>query len=329
MAHRELPFDPCPLFGHRHQQTLFSTLTYWIPEPASEQKVLALDDGDKLVMEVSTPKSWKKTDPTVLCIHGLCGSHLSSYLLRLVNRMNPLGIKMVRFNMRGCGSGKGLAKQIYHSGRSEDVLEAVKRLKQEFPDSPLIVIGFSLGGNIVLKMLGEMGLSGGSYIDQVFAICPSVDLFSSCAMTKEAANGMYGRYFYRRLRADIHELHSMFADLPPVNLPKNLSLYEFDELYTVPRIGYKNIQEYYTKCSSIYLIEDIQIPCKILFSEDDPIVDHRLLDSHDLPSNIEIYKTKRGGHMGFLGNPADPRGFYWLDSLLEDWILESYTNYHK
>jgi predicted alpha/beta-fold hydrolase len=106
-----------------------------------------------------------------------------------------------------------------------------------------------------------------------------------------------------------------------VNLPKNLSLYEFDEMYTVPRIGYGSIHEYYAKCSSLHIIQDIQVPCKILFSCDDPIVSHQSLDSHCLPSNIEIYKTKRGGHMGFLGNPASPRGFYWLDSLLEDWIL--------
>lgn len=322
MAGRELPFDPCPLLGHPHPQTYFSSFRYWIPKPVSEGTIVPLPDGDKVVIESTTPKHWKKTDPTVLCVHGLCGSHLSSYLLRLVNRLTPLGIKTVRFNMRGCGTGKGLAKQIYHSGRSEDVLEAVKVLKKEFPDSPIILIGFSLGGNIVLKMMSELSSSESSLVERVFAICPPVDLMSSALLTKEVAGGMYGRYFYRLLRENVYELHRLFEDLPPIDLPKNLSLYEFDQLYTVPRIGYKSIEEYYSKCSSIHLIGDIQAPCKILFSGDDPIVSHHSLDNHRLPSNIEIYKTKKGGHMGFLGNPASPRGFYWLDSILEDWILE-------
>jgi predicted alpha/beta-fold hydrolase len=319
---RELEFDPCPLLSHPHPQTYFSSFRYWIPKPISEGTIIPLSDGDKVVIESTTPKNWKKTDPTVLCVHGLCGSHLSSYLLRLVNRLTPLGIKTVRFNMRGCGSGKGLAKQIYHSGRSEDVLEAIRALKREFPDSPITVIGFSLGGNIVLKMMGELSSLESSLVDRAFAICPPVDLMSSALLTKEVAGGIYGRYFYRLLRENVCELHRLFKDLPPIDLPKNLSLYEFDELYTVPRIGYKNIQEYYTECSSIHFIEDIQAPCKILFSGDDPIVSHQSLDNHHLPSHIEIYKTKKGGHMGFLGNPASPRGFYWLDSLLEDWILE-------
>jgi predicted alpha/beta-fold hydrolase len=318
---KELPFDPCPFFSHPHQQTCFSTLKYWISHPSSERGVISLSDGDKIVIESNTPKNWKNTDPTVLCLHGLCGSHLSSYLIRLVNRLDPLGIKTVRLNMRGCGSGKGLAKQIYHSGRSDDVLEVVQFLKREFPESPLIVIGFSLGGNIVLKMAGELSSSAQKLIDQVIAVSPPVDLLSSTILIRNAANGLYEKYFYRRLRKDVLELHDLFKDLPPVHLPKNLSLYEFDRVYTVPRIGFSSIEEYYQKASSMYLVDQIEVPCKILFSEDDPIVSHKSLDEHDLPSNVEVYKTKKGGHMGYLGNPSSSRGFYWLDSILEDWIL--------
>lgn len=322
MGSQELPFDPFPIFSHPHVQAWISTSKWWISKPLSKQNFIDLEDGDKLVLESSTPKDWKETDPTVLCVHGLCGSHESSYLMRMVHRLNPQGIKVVRFNMRGCGSGRGHAKQIYHCGRSDDLFEAVKFLKREFPDSPIVLIGFSLGGNIVLKMMGELGSFGGKFIERVFAICPSVDMRSSSVLVEEVAQGIYSRYFYKQLRDEIEYLHKTFKDLPPVDLPDNLTLYELDQLYTVPRVGFESVEDYYDKCSSMNYVEYVSIPCKILFAEDDPIVSHSALDHHDLPENIQIYKTKKGGHMGYLGNPNSPRGFFWLDSLLEEWILE-------
>lgn len=323
MGSKELHFEPCPLISHPHPQTYFSSISCWIPEPKSVSQLVSVSHGDKVVMEVTTPKNWTETSPTVLCVHGLCGSHASSYLLRLVNRLEPLGIKTVRFNMRGCGSGKGLARQIYHSGRSEDVFEAVKVLKSEFPSSPIILIGFSLGGNIVLKLMGELGSLGGRYIDRVIAVSPPVDLMATSNRIHHAADGMYERYFYRRLRKDVHELHKKFKDLPPVKLPRNLKLLDFDAVYTVPRIGYPNVFEYYTRCSSIHYVEEISTRCQILWSEDDPIVDHNSLDRCVLPSNIMVYKTKYGGHMGYLANPSSERGFFWLDSILVEWITDS------
>ncbi len=321
MGSQELPFDPCPMFGDPHLQAWLSTTKWWISKPRSTQDFVALEDGDKLVLESTTPDNWKETDPTILCVHGLCGSHESSYLMRLVNRLTPHGIKVVRFNMRGCGSGRGHAKQIFHSGRSDDLFEAVKFLKKQFPHSPITLIGFSLGGNIVLKMVGEMGSFGHRFIKSVIAICPPVDMRSSATLVEGVAKGVYNRYFYKLIREEVDFLHKTF-DLPPVDLPQDLSLYKFDELYTAPRVGFEDVEDYYAKCSSKDYVELISIPCKILFAQDDPIVAHSAFDDEDLPKNIQIYKTKKGGHMGYLGHPKSPRGFFWLDSLLEEWILE-------
>lgn len=318
---KELPFDPLPLFGSPHVQTFLSTSTWWIQKQSSETQLILLPDGDKLAMELVTPENWKGSDVTVLCVHGLCGSHESSYLLRLVNHLTPLGVKTARFNMRGCGSGKGLAKDIYHSGRSEDVFEAIKVLKEEFPESPIVLVGFSLGGNVVLKLAGELGSLGEPFLDQVIAVGPPVDLMASIHLAKDAGNGAYERYFYRLLRDEVHERHRQFKELPPIHLPKDLSLFEFDQLYTAPSIGYSDVLEYYANCSAIHYIEEISIPCRILFSEDDPIVSHKMLDSLDLPAHIEVYKTKKGGHIGFLGNPTSERGLLWLNSVLGEWIL--------
>lgn len=319
---QEIPFDPFPFFDDPHRQTIVSSFFNFLFEPASDQKIVPLPDGDRLSLEITTPREWKPEDLTVLLVHGLCGSHKSPNLVRMAKRLEPLGIRAVRFNMRGCGSGRGLAKQIYHSGRSEDVFEAIKALKKEHPQSPIVLIGFSLGANIVLKLCGELNSLAGSFLSGVIAISPPVNLASSIRMMGDPQNAMYERYFYRLLRADVHYRHKKFKDLKPIELPRDLKLYEFDQLYTAPHCGFKDAQDYYNKCSSEHFVGDIAIPCKILLAEDDPIISSNSLDAYDLPSNVNIYKTKKGGHMGYLGKLSDKKGFHWLDSLLIDWISD-------
>jgi predicted alpha/beta-fold hydrolase len=234
-----------------------------------------------------------------------------------------MGIRTVRYNMRGCGSGKGHAKHNYHSGRSDDLFECLKTLKKEHPDSPILLIGFSLGGNIVLKLAGELGTLGQDFLVGVIAVSPPVDLYSSVQMMGNPVNAFYEKYFYRLLRADVIYRHKKFKDLPQIDLPRRLTLYEFDQLYTAPISGFANAMDYYNKCSSSNVVGDIAIPCKILLSEDDPIISSSSLDSYHLPSNIELFKTKKGGHMGYLGKSTGRKCFYWLDSLLVDWISGS------
>src|SRR5690349_9896025 len=106
---RELPFDPFPFLQGPHHQTIINSLFNFLWEPTSERKLISLPDGDKIALEITTPRKWKQEDLTVLLVHGLCGSHKSPNLVRMTRRLEPLGIRTVRFNMRGCGSGKGLA----------------------------------------------------------------------------------------------------------------------------------------------------------------------------------------------------------------------------
>lgn len=317
---QEIPFEPFPFFEDAHQQTVISAFFPNLTDPSSTQKLVRLADGDQLSLEVTTPLLWKPTDPTVVLVHGLCGSHKSPCVLRMAKRLDLLGIRAVRYNMRGCGSGRGLAKYCYHSGRSEDVFEVLKVLKKENPDSPILLIGFSLGGNVVLKLAGELSRTANAFLAGVIAVSPPVDLFSSSQLLADPQNAMYESYFYRLLRADVHFRHKKFKDLPRVQLPHSLKLYEFDRVYTAPMFGFKDVQDYYSKCSALHFIPEIDVPCKVLLSEDDPIVSATSLDRCNTPSVVEVYKTKKGGHMGYIGNPLSDRGLYWLDHLLLEWI---------
>ena len=319
---RELRFDPLPFFHCPHKQTIGAAMLAYHREPVSVTSLVQLADGDKIALEITTPVNWKKTDRTVVLVHGLCGSHRSPNVVRLAKRFESVGIRSVRFNMRGCGSGVGLARGIYHGGRSEDLFEALKLLKRSHPESPTFLIGFSLGGQISLKLAGELNDLGAEYLKAVIAVSPPVDIFSSTQMVGRMENRVYENCFTKLLQNQVEYRYKIFKDLQRIPFPKKFKLYEFDQFYTAPASGFKSAMDYYNKCSAVHMVEDIDIPCRILLSEDDPIVSHSSLDHYHLPSNVEVFKTKRGGHMGYLGHPNKDRGFRWLDSLLEDWIKE-------
>lgn len=319
---QELPFDPFPFIDDPHKQTILSSVLNFLFDPPSVQKIVPLPNGDNISLEITTPREWQPTDLTVFFIHGLCGSHKSPYIVRMTNRLVPLGIRVVRYNMRGCGSGRGLSKHSYHSGQSDDVFECIKALKIEHPASPIALVGFSLGGNIALKLTGELGTLAHPFIKKTIAVSPPVELYSSVQMIGEPVNAMYEKYFYRHLRAEVHYRHNKFKELPRVYLPRGLKLYEFDQIYTAPANGFSSAMDYYNKCSASHVVGDIAIPCKILVSKDDPIISPDSLDKFDLPSNVSLYKTKKGGHMGYLGTSEGKKGFYWLDNLIVEWLTE-------
>lgn len=321
----EIPFEPCPLLKGPHQQTIVGAFWNSLEEPPSDQLLFRLPDGDQISMEVSTPLTWKPEHPTVLLVHGVCGSHRSPVVARMATRLYERGIRAVRFNMRGCGSGRGLAREMYHSGRSDDLFEGIKVLKKRAPASPLLLIGFSLGGNISLKLAGELHRLAPSFLSGVVAVSPPVDLYSSIHRIGDPSNGVYERYFYSLLRDEVLFRHRTFKELPPLTLPKRLKIYEFDQVYTAPIYGFKNAFDYYNKCSAIHFLSDIELPCRILLTDDDPIVSSTALDEHSLAPHIELFKTGKGGHLGYLGDPRHERGFYWIDSLLMEWVRDFFS----
>ena len=318
--HKKHSFNPIPFFQDHFSQTILGSLFNFTPYMDSKTEYVRLPDGDLITLEVATPKGWKESDPSIMMVHGLCGSHKSPYLIRLTKRLLKRGIRSIRLNLRGCGSGKGLAKKFYHCGISEDIKAALYHMKGKYPDSNMILIGFSLGGNLVLKTAGELKEDAKNYIDAVYAVSPPIKLVSSMRLLGHPNNRFFQNYFIRHLVNDVSELHRTFPGLEEVSFPSDLTILDFDELYIAPRVGYSSAFEYYKHSSSIYLIPDIRVSCKILFAEDDPIIDHHDIDEVKLPSCVEVYKTDRGGHLGFLGLPNKTYGFRWMDGLLLSWI---------
>jgi predicted alpha/beta-fold hydrolase len=290
--------------------------------PRSTRRFVALPDGDRLALEVSTPRRWRPDDATVVMIHGLCGSARSPYLVRLSRKLHRRGVRSVRMNLRGCGAGRGHARNPYHSGRSEDALEVLRELRREAPLSPLTLVGFSLGGNIALKLAGELGTAASGLLAQVVAVCPPVDLPACSRRLSAPQNRFYERLFVRLLRKDAVERHARFPDLPAPSLPPKLSLTEFDELYTAPQCGFRGAADYYARASAAPLLPRVAVPCRILYAADDPIIDSSGLECLPLPGNVVLARTDAGGHLGFLAMPGLRGGFHWMDTVLLRWITE-------
>ena len=309
-----------PLLTDPHLQTIVAAKLTFALEPPSTTSLVALPDGDQIALEVSTPTGWQPNDPTVVMLHGLCGCHRSPYMQRLARKLLRCGMRAVRMNLRGCGSGKDLARYPYHSGRSADVLAVLESLQQTAPHSSITLVGFSLGGNLVLKLAGELSAAVPDHLQHVIAICPPADLVACSRLLSQPTNRLYNRYFTRLLCAEVAYRHSRFPDLPRIELPTELSLYEFDEHYTAPQCGFRDALDYYRQCSAAPLVPRITIPCHILFAADDPWIEAQVFDGVALPPNVQVICTRHGGHLGFLGMPGRVGGYRAMDAQLLAWI---------
>ena len=315
-----LPFRPIPFLANRHLQTIMASQVNLCREPPSTTVMVALDDGDRIALEVSRPQGWRPDHPTVVMVHGLCGCHGSPYMIRMARKLWQRGVRAVRMNMRGCGSGRGVARQPYHSGRSADVFAVLEHLYQSTPQSPTTLLGFSLGGNLVLKLAGELQAVALRYVQQVIAVCPPADLAACVRLLALPSNRLYERHFVQLLRDAVADRHRLYPDLPSVHLPSHLSLYTFDHVYTAPQCGFRDADDYYARCSAAPLVPHITVPCRILLAADDPFIDASVFQQTALPAHVQVTRTAQGGHLGFLGRPGMSGGFRWLDTLLLHWI---------
>ena len=149
---------------------------------------------------LSTPLSWTSSQKTILLIHGMGGSHAANYMVRMSRKFYEKGYRTLRINLRGIGPGAALAQRPYHGGSSDDILQVVQALKDQTPDTSIVLIGYSLGGNIALKLVGELGEKADSLLAQTIAICPPIDLSQTVQSLLNSTNRFYHRYYVKRLK---------------------------------------------------------------------------------------------------------------------------------
>jgi uncharacterized protein len=314
---KNLPFIPLIKDPHAHA-IVCKVLDFQMDTP-SNTHYFELDDGDIMTYEVSEPKN-KKILWTIVTLHGLCGSHKSAYNRRLTKRFVQMGYRVIRINLKGCGSSRGLTKGIYHSGCSSHILKLVIHFKEHYSESNFLQIGFSLGANVTLKMVGEGGRKIREILQGVIAISPPCDLFASNRRFSLPENAFLSRYFLRLLVDDVYHIHKIY-DLGDPGFPEGMTLYDFDEYYVAPRANFKGALDYYASCSSMHVVENIRIPTTIQFAKDDPIIKHDSIDDKNLYRGVEVIKTRYGSHIGYVGLNLF-KDLRWLDNRICEWAQD-------
>jgi predicted alpha/beta-fold hydrolase len=221
-------------------------------------------------------------------------------------------------DLRGAGAGVRLARRTYHGGCSDDVRAVTDVLHDDSPTAPMLLAGFSLGGNLVLKLAGEAAANPVPGLCGVAAVAPPIDMTRCAAMLTR--QHLYDQYFVRQLVQQVRRHQSYFPDQPRPRFPRRLTLRRFDDLHTAPRWGFADALDYYRKASALPVIENVAVPAFILTARDDPFISVEPLENLAPGPARAIHIVERGGHLGFLGRDGNG-GYRWAEQRLVEWVV--------
>lgn len=280
--------------------------------------MVSLEDGDRLVLHDDRPPQWSDGQRVALLMHGLCGSYESPYMPRITQKLNARGIRTFRMDLRGYGAGFQLARLPGHAGRSEDVAAAIRAIAAICPGSPVTAVGFSMSGNILLKLAGEVGDDPPANLDSCLAVCPPVDLQACSQNMARGLNRLYGRKFTSEL---VRNMRRRQPETSAQSLrPAPRTLWDFDDRVTAPLSGFADAQEYYARASSRPLFPRIQLPTLIITAADDPLIPVSIFREAPTSSSTAVWITEHGGHVGYVGIEGVDPDRYWLDWRIVEWI---------
>lgn len=311
-----------PFFRNPHLSTLAGN--FWkraIDETRfpTREAVYETEPGTRVIVHENRPAGEAKGE--VLMVHGLEGSSASGYMVSLAQALCEDGFAAHRLNMRGCGGSEHLTTTLYHSGLTTDALSVLRQIRQKTP-APLFQAGFSLGGNLTLKLAGELGEAADGLVTGFIAISTPIDLAECVSRIDARENVLYQQRFVRSLRRRYWRRHTADPERFPLNgLDRVRTIYGFDDQFTAPHFGFGTAANYYKTQSALNFVAGIRIPTLVIQAKDDPMIPFGLYSDPRLASNpaICLRAVGHGGHLGFISRRR-PR--FWLDPVIIQWITE-------
>ena len=317
------PFRPLPALSSSHLQTLGA---YFFQGPKPEYRAVKhtvnLFDGDRLVLHDDQPESWITGDRIVILFHGLCGCHRSAYVARVANKLNRRGIRTFRVDMRGFGDSSLISRSHLHGGCYQDAESVVQFVHRLTPLSKMSLVGFSIGGNVILKTLGMWGEATPDHVDSAIAVSPPIDLIHASWNLRQGGNRIYEWQFVRRLKMQLTMRRKRVKNLVDNNVcPMPTRLVHWDDQFTAPCWGYSGAREYYQDASSCNQLDQVSVSTIILTAQDDPVVPFSMFGEFPMSDQIEVVSTKYGGHLGYIGTGGQDLDRYWMDWRICRWVM--------
>lgn len=311
------PFEPLI----RHPDLLTIAAHFW-PRPLDERRypverrLYRTDPETQVLVEEQLPHQPERGH--LLLVHGLESSSRAPYMRSLASAALDAGYRTHRFNLRSCGGTERLCRTAYHSGLTCDVLAVVRVLAAG--GLPVFAAGFSLGGNVVLKLAGELGEQARGVLAGACAVSTPIDLAASVRRIEQPRNRLYETRFLKGLRRRMRVRNRIDpAAFPLDGIDRVRSIREFDDRFTAPAFGFRDAAEYYQTQSAIRFLGGIRVPTLLLQAQDDPVIPFEIYERPEVRANpmVHLIATRHGGHVGFL---ARSRPRFWSDELVVRWM---------
>jgi uncharacterized protein len=310
-----IPFRPARGLRNPHAQTIGGRLLRRAPAPRFSRERLELPDGDFVDLDFPAGPTAAGA-PLVLLAHGLEGSARRGYAINVYRELAARGVRAVGLNFRSCSGEPNRTARAYHSGETGDIAFVLRLLASRYPGTALGAIGFSLGGNALLKLLGELGADARPLVQAAAAVSVPYDLGVGADWLETTPAGrFYTGRFVRSLVAKTLAKEPLVRDLCDLDRVRAARTFrDFDDAVTAPIHGFRDAEDYYTQCSSASFIGRIRTPTLLLHAADDPFLPAHCFPAEAAAGNpcVHAVLTEHGGHVGFIeGHVAAPR--FWAE----------------
>jgi predicted alpha/beta-fold hydrolase len=331
-ALRRKPFHPHPLLKSGHAQTIGAQ--YWSRwQPAAhkphsdEERTFEVAPGVRVLAHCRWQAD-RRAHPTLVVMHGLEGSSDSAPVRGTAHKAYHAGFNTLRLNLRTCGDTLHLTPTLYHSGLTGDLRAVVCELIARDGLTDIFLGGFSLSGNMTLKLAGDEGAQLPRELRAIFAVSPAVDLAACVIEIERRSNWLYQQHFVMNLRRRLRAAHKLYPErYDPRGIRAVRTIRDFDTRYTAPAGGYRDVDDYYARASALPRIADIRRPALVIHAQDDPFVPYASFRDAAFAANpyIVLLTPPHGGHVGFIAAAREAHADrFWAEHRIVEFCREVY-----
>jgi len=319
-------FKPAWWMTNRHVQTIMPRFFRPFHNTRYELEQLDTPDGDFIELAWSLPQN--ETAPLAVVLHGLEGNINSFYAKGMMKALKKQGYAVVLMHFRNCSTEVNRLPRAYHSGDTADLAFFIDHLRQQFPTRAIMAVGFSLGGNVLAKYLGEEGKN--CPLSAAAVVSAPYDLSSSSDVIRKSLGKIYQKYLLDRMKKSMQRKLPQIKQQIPITTDQLMEiddLLEFDNQLTAPLHGFENAHDYYRKASAMPYLKDIATPTLIIHAKDDPMLSIKAVPSRqDVSEHVTLCVSEKGGHVGFISGKNPFKPVFWLEKAVPCYFSQHITN---